>query len=166
MAEVGPPVILSLGVAGYLSVLGHSPALLIFTPRCALRWAGASTASIQRESLSRSRSMSASTARGRLLAGALSMAAFYPGSLVRRSSCRRRLRPLPGQVSPLPEERPFVWPAWRTVGTIRAVTRTAQNCSVSGRFFSVNEPGPRPQLHSQGATGRLVARSPLLERFA
>ena len=41
MAEVGPPVILSLDVAGYFSVLSHSPALLNFVPRCALRSAGA-----------------------------------------------------------------------------------------------------------------------------
>ena len=53
MAEVGAPVILSLGVAGYCSVLGHSPAFLNFTPRCALRWACASTALIQRQSSSR-----------------------------------------------------------------------------------------------------------------
>ena len=41
MAEVGAPVILSLGIAGYCSVLSHSPALLNFTPRCALRSGGA-----------------------------------------------------------------------------------------------------------------------------
>ena len=32
LAEVGPPVILSLGIAGYLSVSRHSAALSIFTP--------------------------------------------------------------------------------------------------------------------------------------
>ena len=32
LAEVGPPVILSLDVAGYFSVIGRSPALLTFLP--------------------------------------------------------------------------------------------------------------------------------------
>ena len=38
LAEVGPPVILSLGIAGYFSVIGHAAALLMGTPSRA--WGG------------------------------------------------------------------------------------------------------------------------------